>query len=783
MDTDQVWQQLEMRAGRICEVLDKVITSEGGSPPEDEDEEENDKNGEEEEKDDDLGAMPKQKIVHSLRELSDADLRAMGLDPERRAEIEKDFAEMDDDDDEGDEEEEEEEEDGPEPYAGTSDLSDEEEAGIVTLEPLLSEEEQQRRKQEAERRELMQLRSHKRLAKMMMGRDPDEDSEEEEEQEDEGIDPELAQYMQQSIAEEDEEGDDEEEDEEDEEEDDEATAEHKRRIGILDNLDAPGSSSQKAAHGSERRHPTLDDDFFSIDQFNRDTDDYGDEGVDLGDDVDLFTTVDGQPGEGEDEEEGEDDQIMYVDFFAPPAVKRGPRQQDKGKGKAASKLVAEQGEAPRSKVGDTNAPSALSMARGDHAKTQEVAAREDTAGEPRKRVLRFHDQVAVRRIKARKKRDEMAITPELLRAMQQGKLPDQVDEGEEESASSDEGFEEQDEEAEDEVHSGEEEEEPEEEEDDEDVEDDEGLDEEMAEVGEDEEDEEMSEQDAAEEEQEIAHRVAGDLFADDEPEKGPAKESSHERKMRGLQEEIARLERENVDRKDWTLMGEAGAKSRPENSLLEQDLEFENTAKVKPVVTEETTSSLEDMIKQRILEGRFDDVQRRLNIEAMPFLPSRMLELSDQKSGKSLAEIYEDQYEDQKATENGQVQTPEQDRKLEEEHREIDELFDDINNKLDALTNAHFTPRAVSLKEISFLQILWRRETDVSSTPAQGINPDAEQCTCHHNGVLAACDIIGSIDACAGRGLRCWPPQCLPDRRSERDDARGEAADAEEASR
>ena len=171
MDTDQVWQQLEMRAGRICEVLDKVITSEGGSPPEDEDEDEDDKQGEGEDEDDDLGAMPKQKIVHSLRELSDADLRAMGLDPERRAEIEKDFAEMDDDDDEGDEEEEEEEEDGPEPYAGTSDLSDEEEAGIVTLEPLLSEEEQQRRKQEAEGRELMQLRSHKRLAKMMMGRE------------------------------------------------------------------------------------------------------------------------------------------------------------------------------------------------------------------------------------------------------------------------------------------------------------------------------------------------------------------------------------------------------------------------------------------------------------------------------------------------------------------------------------------------------------------------------------------------------------------------------------
>lgn len=49
-------------------------------------------------------------------------------------------------------------------------------------------------------------------------------------------------------------------------------------------------------------------------------------------------------------------------------------------------------------------------------------------------------------------------------------------------------------------------------------------------------------------------------------------------------------------------MGEATSRSRPVNSLLEEDLEFERVMKVVPVVTEERVSSLEDTIKKRILE-------------------------------------------------------------------------------------------------------------------------------------------------------------------------------------
>lgn len=72
--------------------------------------------------------------------------------------------------------------------------------------------------------------------------------------------------------------------------------------------------------------------------------------------------------------------------------------------------------------------------------------------------------------------------------------------------------------------------------------------------------------------------------------------------MRAIAQEIAILEDENVADKPWELMGEANAKRRPENSLLETDLDFEQAAKPTPVITEEVTKSLEDLIKSRILE-------------------------------------------------------------------------------------------------------------------------------------------------------------------------------------
>lgn len=100
-------------------------------------------------------------------------------------------------------------------------------------------------------------------------------------------------------------------------------------------------------------------------------------------------------------------------------------------------------------------------------------------------------------------------------------------------------------------------------------------------------------------------RVRDDLFADDdvaEEQAASANLSSHEKRMLALREQISSLEQENIGPKDWTLLGEATSKARPENSLLEENLDFEHTGKVVPLVTEEKVLSLEEMIKKRILD-------------------------------------------------------------------------------------------------------------------------------------------------------------------------------------
>jgi len=163
----------------------------------------------------------------------------------------------------------------------------------------------------------------------------------------------------------------------------------------------------------------------------------------------------------------------------------------------------------------------------------------------------------------------------------------------------------------------------------------------------------------------------------------------HEKRQAALQEQIVQLEVENVAQKEWTLMGEADSRSRPQNSLLEEDLEFERVMKPVPVISEEVVQNLEQRIKARILENRFDDVVRIRPLEDRPFLPSRIIELQDTKSTQSLAQIYEKDY---LAGEGG---PDDRDGKLKKEHEEIEQQWDIICSKLDALCNAHFVPKQV----------------------------------------------------------------------------------------
>ncbi|CAG8517437.1 9500_t:CDS:10 [Acaulospora morrowiae] len=185
--------------------------------------------------------------------------------------------------------------------------------------------------------------------------------------------------------------------------------------------------------------------------------------------------------------------------------------------------------------------------------------------------------------------------------------------------------------------------------------------------------------------------IVQDLFAQDESddEDGENKKSAFEKKQEKIKKQIERLEMENVAEKDWTLIGEASSKDRPLNSLLEEDLEFDHIAKPVPVITEEVTEKLEDMIKRRILDETFDDVERKRDPNFRPFLPSKLVEVSTEKSNKSLAEIYEEDYFKQTSKDLPN----EKDDALSKEHQEIEKGFKELCYKLDALSNFHYTPK------------------------------------------------------------------------------------------
>lgn len=167
--------------------------------------------------------------------------------------------------------------------------------------------------------------------------------------------------------------------------------------------------------------------------------------------------------------------------------------------------------------------------------------------------------------------------------------------------------------------------------------------------------------------------------------------------MAALKSEISQLESENVAPRDWTLSGEATSRARPSNSLLERDLDFEHINKSVPQATDVQTKTIEDLIKARILSHEFDDVLRRRNLdgERDAFLPSKIFDLDDTK-GKSLNQVYEDEFNQKESQARGFEIEHEKDEALKKEHEEIEGIFNETCGLLDALCNAHYTPKAVS---------------------------------------------------------------------------------------
>lgn len=169
------------------------------------------------------------------------------------------------------------------------------------------------------------------------------------------------------------------------------------------------------------------------------------------------------------------------------------------------------------------------------------------------------------------------------------------------------------------------------------------------------------------------------------------KRSEFEQRQERLKQTIERLEQKTLKEAPWQLKGEVNALKRPQNSLLQEVVDFDLTTRPAPIITEQTTITLEDIIRQRIKDKAWDDVIRKEK-PVDDQLNFRKTEVLDQSKSKlSLAQVYEAEYLKQKQASSGETT----EEKEPEAHTEIRKSMTQLFAKLDALCHYHYTPKAV----------------------------------------------------------------------------------------
>lgn len=179
-------------------------------------------------------------------------------------------------------------------------------------------------------------------------------------------------------------------------------------------------------------------------------------------------------------------------------------------------------------------------------------------------------------------------------------------------------------------------------------------------------------------------------------EKNEVVKSSLEVRQERLKERIQNLEKEAISEKPWQLKGEVSATKRPQNSLLEEFVEFDVVTRPAPLMTEETTMKLEDIILTRIKDRAWDDVEKKFKPVETPLEYKKKLVMNQEKSKESLAQIYENEYIKQKEPLTTE-QNEDKEKEDPPEHIQIREMMHSLFRKLDALSNYHYTPKMVYL--------------------------------------------------------------------------------------
>ncbi|OMJ13992.1 U3 small nucleolar RNA-associated protein MPP10 [Smittium culicis] len=163
-----------------------------------------------------------------------------------------------------------------------------------------------------------------------------------------------------------------------------------------------------------------------------------------------------------------------------------------------------------------------------------------------------------------------------------------------------------------------------------------------------------------------------------------------------LNSQISQLEKDAVTKKDWVMTGEVTSRLRPIDSLLGEHLDYDYVQKPVPIITQQVTESLEELIKRRILASEYNDVVRKKQDLDQDYFRSSRVDLDDAAPKKSLAEVYEQEYLEQRENSSSHLPGGKKsiytDTEL-ELHKEISSMMKSLTYTLDSLTNFYYTPK------------------------------------------------------------------------------------------
>lgn len=174
---------------------------------------------------------------------------------------------------------------------------------------------------------------------------------------------------------------------------------------------------------------------------------------------------------------------------------------------------------------------------------------------------------------------------------------------------------------------------------------------------------------------------------------------------------IEKLENDMVQPKPWHLRGEVSAFSRPKESLLETEVQHDVALRPPSLVQSDVNQAIEDIIKQRIIDDLFDDVKLALpsgykSGDKTNSSKSQIPEVSQEKSKEGLADLYAREFTEQQESEKRRIIASTTVQRQEDEpesdaQKEVNKLFTSLAEKLDSLSNLHFTPGEVQKQEFA----------------------------------------------------------------------------------